>query len=122
MGYRSDVKYVMQFADDEKCAEFVAVQKMKDGVYAEAAKDWDVKGNRIYFHGEDWKWYEGSYPIVDAHESMLDECSNFGGAYVFVRLGENHEDVDEKYMYSEDNSIEPPWDAIIFHRYTDFQY
>lgn len=122
MGYRSDVKYVMQFADNDKCAEFVAVQKMKDGVHAEAALDWDVKGDRIYFHAEDWKWYTGSYPIVDAHCQMLDECGSFGGAYYFVRLGESNEDIDEKYGYSEDDSIEPPWDAICFHRYTEFQY
>ena len=122
MGYRSDVKYVMQFKDNEHCAEFVAVQKMKDGLCAEVAASWQVKGDRIYFHAEDWKWYEGSYPIVDAHCQILDDVSEFGGSYFFVRLGESHEDIDEKYMYSDDDSIEPPWDAIIFHRYTDFQY
>lgn len=122
MGYRSDVKYVMQFRDDEHCAEFVAVQKMKDGVYAEAAKDWEIKGDRIYFHAEDWKWYTGSYPIVDAHETMLDECSEFGGAYIFYRLGENDDDTDEKCSDSEDGTVEVPWDAICFHRYTEFQY
>lgn len=122
MGYRSDVKYVMQFKDNEHCAEFVAVQKMKDEIYTEVAKDWEIKGDRIYFHAEDWKWYSGSYPIVDAHENSLEDCSAFGGAYYFVRLGESHEDIDEKYGYSKGDSIEPPWDAIMFHRYTEFHY
>ena len=122
MGYRSDVKYVMQFRDNEHCAEFVAVQKMKGDVYKEAVEGCEIKGDRIYFHADDWKWYEGSFPVVDAHCRMMEEVSDFGGSYYFMRLGETHEDVEERYMYSEDDSIEPPWDAIVFHRHTDFEY
>ena len=122
MGYRSDVKYVMQFESDERCAEFVAVQKMKDDIYTEVAKDWQIKGDRIYFHAEDWKWYVGAFPVVDAHEQSLEDCSNFGGAYLFYRLGENDDDTEERYASSHDDAIEPPWDAIVFHRYTDFEY
>lgn len=122
MGYRSDVKYVMQFENNEKCAEFVAVQKMKDAIYTEVAKDWQVKGDRIYFHAEDWKWYSGSFPIVDAHESSLEDCTEFGGAYIFYRLGESDEDIEERYGESADGAIEVPWDAVCFHRYTEFQY
>jgi len=122
MGYRSDVKYVMQFESDEKCAEFGAVMKVKDAIYAEAIKDWDIKGDRVYFHAEDWKWYSGSFPIVDAHEKLLDECVSFGGAYYFIRLGESDDDCDQRYSYSEDDSIEPPWGAIAYHRYTEFEY
>ena len=122
MGYRSDVKYVMQFESDDRCAEFVAVQKMKDDIYTEVAKDWYIKGDRIYFHADDWKWYAGAYPIIDAHEQSLSDCSEFGGAYYFLRLGENHEDIDEKYESSHDDAIDVPWDAITLHRYTEFDY
>ena len=122
MGYRSDVKYVMQFRDNEHCAEFVAVQKMKSDVYKEAVEGCEIKGDRIYFHGVDWKWYEGSFPVVEAHEQSLLDCTEFGGAYIFYRLGESDEDVEEKYGDSDDGSIEPPWDAITFHRYTEFDY
>ena len=121
MGYRSDVKYVLQFKDNEQCANFASVMKVKDALYAEAVNSWEIKGDRVYFHAEDWKWYEG-YAVVAAHEALLEDCGAFGGAYFFLRLGETHDDVDERYSYNEDDSIEPPWDSIAFHRYTEFEY
>lgn len=121
MGYRSDVKYVMQFKSDDHCAEFIAIQKMKGSVYVEVANDWEIKGDRIYFHADAWKWYDG-YPVVEAHNTSLEDCTEFGGSYIFYRLGENDDDTEERYGESADDTLDVPWDAINFHRYTEFEY
>ena len=117
MGYRSDVKYVIQFADQEKRDAFIAVKKMvADEAMKEAIADWDVEGNdrMIWFKADGWKWYEG-YGVIDAHEKLLDECVEMGGSYRFVRIGENYDDIEERY-----DGDDVPWDSIDVHRSVEF--
>ena len=120
MGYRSDVKYVMAFMDKDARDTYVAVQKMAGGEgYEEAIKDWDldVQEDRIYFSADNWKWYE-SFPVVQAHDELLSKCYDMGGAYVFYRIGENWDDMEERYECSD--GMECPWDAIQVNRSVDF--
>ena len=121
MGYRSDVKYVMQFMDKDARDSFVAVQKMVADVegYAETIKDWDLdtRDDRIYFAADNWKWYD-SFPVVQAHDDLLNKCCEMGGAYVFYRIGENWDDMDERYEAAD--GVGCPWDAIQVNRSVDF--
>ena len=121
MGYRSDVKYVMQFMDKDARDDFVAVKKVAaDDAMKEAIDSWDlsVQDDRIYFSADQWKWYSGSFPIVDAHEKLLEDCEEMGGAYLFYRIGENVDDVEERWGCAD--GMETPWDAIVFNRSIDF--
>jgi hypothetical protein len=118
MGYRSDVKYVISFETNDKRDAFVAVSKMKaTDAEKEAITDWDLKycGDMIRFSGDNWKWYEGDFPVVDAHNNLLEEAVQMGGSYRFIRVGENYDDVEDR--YDGDNV---PWDAIDFVRAVEF--
>lgn len=120
MGYRSDVKYVIAFQDKEARDDFVAVQKVAGDKYAqEAIKEWDLEGNDnlIFFEANNWKWYD-DYPEVMAHDTLLDASVEAGGAYVFYRLGENYDDMEERYDRAD--GMECPWDAICVNRSVDF--
>lgn len=120
MGYRSDIKYVMQFMDKNARDEFVAVQKMcNDEGYEGAIKDWDlnIQDDRIYFADDGRKWYD-SFPEVQAHTRLLEKCYEMGGAYVFYRIGENWDDMEEQYECAD--GMECPWDAIQMNRSLDF--
>lgn len=120
MGYRSDVKYVMQFMDKDARDTFVAVQKLAaDEADMAAINDWDLgeQGDRIYFSANGWKWYD-SFPEVQAHDLLLSKCYEMGGAYVFYRIGENWDDMEERYECAD--GMECPWDAIQVNRSVDF--
>ena len=115
MGYRSDVKYVISFNDKEQCANFAAVMKMKgDENYAEAMKDWIFDDHLIRFGVEGWKWYEG-IPIISAHEALLDEAIKMDGSYLFYRVGENFDDIEERY-----DGDDVPWDHVYVCRSVEF--
>ena len=128
MGYRSDVAYVVAFHHTEKPevahAEFLAFQEWvkqhtvdeEEGMahkaaspktlmygYSNAEEDcdhfkWYPQDGVLMVRLEDVKWYE-HFPEVKWHEGLLMQCLGYQtGAYRFVRVGENYNDieVDEK--------------------------
>jgi hypothetical protein len=125
MGYRSDVKYVLLFKTDEKRQAFkieamLIAADVDDGLDV-INNDWEYKIDlhdadfpyQIRLHYEDVKWYE-SIPWVSLQEKLMDLAAtdDYEGAFVFLRLGEETDDVEtecnaagEIHIYA-DNYIE----------------
>jgi hypothetical protein len=89
MGYRSDVAYTPE------CAIALSEVVVSD------------KEQAFYFTATDVKWYD-SYPDVMSHHALIDLAGDwakqvFEGklhcriGYVFVRIGENVEDIEERF-------------------------
>ena len=117
MGYRSDVAYTIRFNEPEHMALFIAEALSKDyGKPALAECMVDHKKLQINFNAESVKWYE-SYPDVKCHDDLVSQAKDWcdtddhlinleGGAsgtdhyklgYIFIRIGENSDDVQEDF-------------------------
>jgi hypothetical protein len=112
MGYRSDVAYTIRFTDDhdtnntQSFYTFLAEAKLKPQcAIALAEVVIDERRQRFTFNADDVKWYD-SYPDVMSHHALLELAGDwakqvFEGKLhcrigsVFVRLGENTDDIEE---------------------------
>ena len=105
MGYRSDVKYVMLFNTEEnrqafKLEAMLVAADIESGLNI-INNDWDYHIDnsdeypyQIRVHYNDVKWYE-STPWVDLQIKLMQLASrSYEGAFVFMRLGEEDDDVD----------------------------
>ena len=116
MGYRSDVAYTIRFNSDhdennkQSFFTFLAEAKAKAATAAcFLEREWvefvvDEARFRINFAADGVKWYE-SYVDVQCHMALLDlaaewandEDNNSGIGFMFVRIGEENDDVEQKY-------------------------
>jgi hypothetical protein len=119
MGYRSDVAYTIRFKKPEHMALFISEAKSKD--YGKGALDEckiDHPKMQINFNAKGVKWYD-SYPDVQQHEYLISQAKDWcdsdehehtrqtgdttymDGAYklgyIFIRIGENSDDVQEDF-------------------------
>lgn len=106
MGYRSDVKYVILFKTEEQQQAF-KLEAMLVAADIESGldvinNDWEYKidlhdvdfPHQIRVHYEDVKWYE-STPWVDLQERLMKLArDSYEGGFVFLRLGEEDDDVE----------------------------
>lgn len=106
MGYRSDVRMIISGPKDELLAAFASF--VLEGVQKEwldefiIADDGPGQAVAILGHGgTNWKWYD-DYKDVQAHVRIWNYFSGrddvFSGA--FVRVGEDSEDVEQRYFGS----------------------
>jgi hypothetical protein len=131
MGYRSDVAYTIRFVHDDDTNNkqsfytFLAEAKANAATaacFSEEERQWsefevDEAKFRINFHADDVKWYE-SYADVQCHEALLslakewdeDEDNHSEIAYMFIRVGEQMDDIEEKCGGDYD------WDWVKVHR------
>jgi hypothetical protein len=115
MGYRSDVAYTIRFVHEDDTNNkqsfytFLAEAKVNAATAAcfnelgWAEFQIDEARYRINFACDDVKWYE-TYADVQCHEALInlarewdedaDNHSNI--AYVFVRIGEENDDIEVK--------------------------
>lgn len=106
MGYRSDVKYVILFKTEAQRTLFHMEAKViaSDVEYGLNVVDEDFDfhydGHDVDFpyqirvHYEDVKWYE-STPWVDLQERLMKLArDSYEGGFVFLRLGEEDDDVE----------------------------
>jgi len=125
MGYRSDIKYIIDFPSCEKRDTFINMVKIRGDVHEIKTLDlWDIEEGAKYIlcSIEGWKWYD-SFPEVQAQESLLEEsCVTddddkplWEGSYLFLRVGENWDDNEEKY-----GGEDVPWGTVCFNRTIDF--
>ena len=99
MGYRSEVAYVIRFANKEMRDLFVSLQRAKaDPHINEALNELVEVENCLLGYHADWvKWYEG-YEGVKAHETLLSDSIDMFNqdedivGWRFVRLGEESDD------------------------------
>ena len=118
MGYRSDVGYVIKFKDTKTMKEFVGLHAINEptrDALQECALSYDGDEPVLSFMATAVKWYE-SYQDVQAHESLLafiDENEELEAGYVYVRIGEEVEDVEEKHGGADDLI---PWSGVYVER------
>jgi len=106
MGYRSDVKYVLLFTTADHRTAFHLEAKLiaSDVEYGTRVVDEDFDYHydesetdykyQIRVHYNDVKWYE-STPWVDLQIKLMQLASkSYEGAFVFMRLGEEDDDID----------------------------
>lgn len=121
MGYRSDVKYVIDFTSKEAKTGFLAQVRMIGGALQAAVDETDCERHtcRIYFEADNVKWY-GSFPEVQSHDDLLsmveDMPPELCNGYYFIRMGEDYDDIGTK-----EGGDAPPYDAISVQRSVDFQ-
>lgn len=114
MGYRSEVAYVINFKDNARRDEFVALVKVHGDDLWSALKECalDKDNPCINFYACDVKWYD-SYEDVKWHRKLLEFASEFEGAgWRFTRVGEDMGDVvDES---GGDSDLEPYDDFCMY--------
>ena len=110
MGYRSEVAYVIRFANKEMRDLFVSLQRAKaDPHINEALNELvEVENCLLGYHADHVKWYE-EYEGVKAHETLLSDSIDMFNqdedivGWRFVRLGEESDDnVQEENGNSDD--------------------
>jgi len=119
MGYRSDVAYTIRFTTDDERAKqsfytFIGEAKAKAataGCFTEEQKNWhggngfivDEGRFRINFSADNVKWYT-DYDDVKCHMALIELASEWANdednhseiAYMFIRIGEENADIDER--------------------------
>ena len=107
MGYRSDVKYIIEFETAEQREAFLVAARMEaagNEALTEALKELVEYTKEHYADNptelrlafDHVKWYDG-YPDVDAHHKLMEmaeECE--GGSWQFWRVGEEAGDVEDR--------------------------
>ena len=109
MGYRSTVAFVISFKDKETLDNYLAPrlldENIKDSRDNFSRITWD--DSSVLYHVEDIKWYD-TYPEVQALTKLYKDTIEAGGAYRFIRVGEEDKDIEEE--YAESDTTEPFWD------------
>jgi hypothetical protein len=115
MGYRSDVKYVLLFTTADHRTAFHLEAKLiaSDVEYGMRVVDEDFDYHydehdvdfpyQIRVHYDDVKWYE-STPWVDLQDKLMKLArDSYEGAYVFMRIGEEDDDIETHSDAYDDN-------------------
>lgn len=141
MGYRSDVRMVIQGPKELILAGFAALALTGDSVMQEALKEWDLKEDGVQVTdgepdiplavavlgrgGANWKWYV-DYDDVQAHTAIFnhfrqlyDDFPNERLTGFFARIGEDDDDIETDYwgndpheLLSIRRSIDCPYDSV----------
>ena len=117
MGYYSEVAYVLAFENDEKRDAFREVVRLRKDALSKALNECAVSTKEpwLQFHDSSTKWYR-EFPDVQAHRDLMQLCIECGGAYRFLRVGEEVDDVEDMCDEADDGKVETPWDAFYLTR------
>ena len=118
MGYYSEVAICMAFEDDEKRDAFWEVVRLRKDEMAKQLENHCAKDDRmpwITYDHNSTKWYD-SFPEVQAFDALMDLCVECGGAYKFMRLGEENEDIENREEAADGGNVDVPWDAFYMER------
>ena len=109
MGYRSTVAFIISFKDKETLDNYLAPRLLDEHIKNDRDNfsriAWDDAS--AMYHVEDVKWYD-TYPDVQALTKLYKDTIEAGGAYRFIRVGEEDKDIEEE--YAESDTTEPFWD------------
>ena len=101
MGYRSDVVITIGFKTQEELDTFLAPRLLGDPL-----REWREYFSRVVdspncvmFQLEGVKWYDDD-PYVLAMKDLCSESVECGGAYTFIRLGEDTHDIEQEQDYA----------------------
>ena len=127
MGYRSDVAYAIQFKDANALKEFVGLHAINEDT-REALKECTLaleedpnEAPALMFNESDVKWYD-SFEEVQAHMKLIesvDEAFSDRAGYYFLRIGEDHDDNEERHGGKNDLV---PWEAFSFRRFVEIEW
>jgi len=109
MGYRSTVAFIISFKDKETLDNYLAPRLLDENLKNDRENfsriAWDDAS--AMYHAEDVKWYD-NYEDVIALTKLYKDTIEAGGAYRFIRVGEEDKDIVEE--YAESDTTEPFWD------------
>lgn len=112
MGYRSQVRCLI-YGDPEKLDAFIITHELilntqilesfGENLTRYATKAWYYVESKaverevhvLDLYGDGWKWYE-SYSDVQAWTKFMQDAPNMGLDYEFIRIGEEHTDVEQE--------------------------
>jgi hypothetical protein len=102
MGYRSEVAFVISFETKEELDNYLAPRLLDDYIKHTRDKFTRVDSDpaSVMFHYTGWKWYEG-HPEIEALTNLYREAEEEGGAYTFIRIGEDDADIETEYGISD---------------------
>ena len=113
MGYRSDVHIAVAFTCEDDLKEVLAVYAIDPLVQQhDLLKEWEVKEDNILLYlAEDVKWYDSSEDVqgimhmLSLVDTFYEERDEMQRAYRFVRIGEEQDDIEERYERGNDQGI-----------------
>jgi hypothetical protein len=109
MGYRSTVAFVISFKDKETLDNYLAPRLLDEHIKNDRENfsriAWDDAS--VMYYSEEIKWYD-NYEDVIALTKLYKDTIEAGGAYRFIRVGEEDKDIEEE--YAESDTTEPFWD------------
>lgn len=102
MGYSSEVTIAIAFKTKDALDAFIAPRLLQEEIASnkEYFERSEYHDSVLVFHAEDWKWYD-SYPDVQAILELMHEVPTYGGAYRFMRIGEDVGDIEQTDSYGE---------------------
>ena len=117
MGYRSTVAFVISFKDKETLDNYLAPRLLDENLKNDRENfsriAWDDAS--VMYYSEEIKWYDeyeikwyDEYEDVRALTKLYKGVIEAGGAYRFIRVGEDDRDIEEE--YAESDTTEPFWD------------
>ena len=96
MGYRSTVAFVISFETKEQLDNYLAPRLLEEYIRDERDRferiSWDDAS--VLYHVEDVKWYD-HLPDVQAFTRLYQDAVDAGGAYRFIRVGEEDKDIED---------------------------
>ena len=141
MGYRSDVRMVIQGPKELILTGFAALALTGDSVMQEALKEWDLREGGIQVTvgepdtplavailgrgGTNWKWYVQAHTVIFNHFRQLyddfpNELPYLRLTGTFARIGEDTDDIETDYwgndpyeLLSIRRSIDCPYDSTV---------
>jgi hypothetical protein len=122
MGYRSDVYIAVAFTCEEDLKEVLAVYAIDPLVQKhDLLKAWEQReDNILYFHEDSVKWYDSSEDVqgimhmLSLVDTFYEERDEMQVAHRFVRIGEEMDDIEERYEIGNDQGIliDKLWEGI----------
>jgi hypothetical protein len=102
MCYYSEVTIAMAFKTKGELDAFIAPRLLQEGIARskECFERSDGQDNVLVFHVDAWKWYD-SYSDVQAILELMHEVPTYGGAYRFMRIGDDYTDIEQSDSYGE---------------------
>jgi hypothetical protein len=102
MGYRSEVTIAMASKTKDALDAFIAPRLLQKEIASnkEYFERSEYHDSVLVFHVDEWKWYD-SYPDVQAILELMHEVPTYGGAYRFMRIGEDIGDIEQTCSYGE---------------------
>ena len=114
MGYYSEVAICMAFEDMEKRDTFYETLRLRDDDVGDTMRKCqkDDKLPWIRYSNDYIKWYE-SHPVRQSFEdTIFDLVIECGGAWQFMRIGEENDDVEQDANEPEGGKVLAPIDAF----------